>query len=168
MLVVSGNVSKNLLAHRQWRDRNRLCGAGWARRMIRFSDDDPGYLAWIAAHPNGFVLNVRRPPENHCVVLHRANCKSISNPTYEPNALTGRKHHKICASSEAEFKLAPKSEGWRDGTFSKRCGFCRPWTWEISDGRRASSLGEAPTKYDVGRVAFGWGGENDHRLSRGR
>ena len=29
--------------------------------MIRFSDDDPGYLSWIAEHPDGFVLNVRRP-----------------------------------------------------------------------------------------------------------
>ena len=31
--------------------------------MIRFKDDDLGYLAWIAAHPNGFVLNVRFPPD---------------------------------------------------------------------------------------------------------
>ena len=38
--------------------------------MIRFSDDDLGYLAWIAAHPDGFVLNVRYPPDPHCVVLH--------------------------------------------------------------------------------------------------
>ena len=74
--------------------------------MIRFSDDDLGYLAWIAAHPDGFVLNVRCPPDSHCVVLHRANCTSISNDTYEPNAFTGRKHHKICTTSEAELKLS--------------------------------------------------------------
>jgi hypothetical protein len=110
--------------------------------MIRFSDDDLGYLAWIAAHPDGFVLNVRAPPDNHWIVLHRANCKSISNDTYQPNALTGRKHHKICASSEAEF-IALKCEGWFGGTFSRRCGLCRPWTWEVSDGRDASA------KYDL-------------------
>lgn len=95
--------------------------------MIRFSDDDLGYLAWIAAHPDGFVLNVRCPPDPHCVVLHRANCTSISNDTYEPNAFTGRKHHKICTTSEAELKLAAKSEGRLDGTFSKRCGLCGRW-----------------------------------------
>src|SRR5271166_1884140 len=96
--------------------------------MIRFSGDDLGYLAWIAAHPDGFVLNVSCPPDPHCVVLHRANCKSISNQTYEPNAFTGRKHHKICASNEAELKFAAKGEGRLDGTFSKRCSLCGPWT----------------------------------------
>src|SRR5271166_4075951 len=96
--------------------------------MIRFSGDDLGYLAWIAAHPDGFVLNVSCPPDPHCVVLHRANCKSISNCTHEPNAFTGRKHHKICASSEAELKFAAEGEGRLDRTFSKRCGLCGPWT----------------------------------------
>ena len=102
------------------------CDGAW--RMIRFSEDDRGYLAWIAAHPDGFVLNVRCPSDSRCVVLHRANCTSISNDTYELNAFTGRKHHKICATSEAELKLAAKSEGRLDGTFSKRCGLCGPWT----------------------------------------
>jgi hypothetical protein len=96
--------------------------------MFRFSDDDLGYLAWTAAHPDGFVLNVRCPPDPRCVVLHRANCTSISNDTYEPNAFTGRKHHKICTTSEAELKLAAKSEGRLDGTFSNRCSLCGPWT----------------------------------------
>jgi hypothetical protein len=25
-----------------------------------FRDDDPGYLLWIASHPSGFVINIRR------------------------------------------------------------------------------------------------------------
>jgi hypothetical protein len=96
--------------------------------MIRFSDDDLGYLAWIAAYPDGFVLNVRCSPDPHCVVLHRANCTSISNDTHEPRAYTGRNHRKICATNEAELKLAAKDQGRSDGTFSKCCGLCRPWT----------------------------------------
>jgi hypothetical protein len=120
--------------------------------MIRFSDDDPGYLSWIAEHPDGFVLNVRRPADSRCVVLHRANCASISNDTYEPNAFTGRKHHKICATSEAELKLAAKSEGRLGGTFSKRCGLCGPWTSvesPMETARRpagAATLGEKITE----------------------
>jgi hypothetical protein len=94
--------------------------------VIHFRNDDLGYLTWMSAHPNGFVLNVRCPSDPHCVILHRANCKSISNDTYEPNAFTGRNHRKICATSEAELKLAANGEGRRDGTFSKRCGLCRP------------------------------------------
>ena len=94
--------------------------------MIRFKDDDLGYLAWIAAHPNGFVLNVRFPPDFYCVVLHRASCTSISNGTSAPGAYTGRNQRKICAASEAELKLAAKCEGRCDGTFWKRCGLCWP------------------------------------------
>jgi hypothetical protein len=30
--------------------------------MMRFENDDLGYLAWTTAHPEGFVLNVRRIP----------------------------------------------------------------------------------------------------------
>ncbi len=95
--------------------------------MIRFSDDDVSYLAWVAAHPDGFVLNVRHTPDRNYVVLHRASCKSISNDTHAPNAYTGRGYRKICATSVAELKLAAKSEGRSDGTFSKRCGLCRPY-----------------------------------------
>ena len=95
--------------------------------MIRFSNDDLGYLAWVGAHPDGFVLNVRRVPDRDRVaVLHRASCKSISNETYAPGAYTGRGYRKVCAITEAELNLAAKSEGRSDGTFSKRCGLCCP------------------------------------------
>ena len=97
--------------------------------MIHFSDDDLGYLAWIAAHPDGFVLNVSCPPDPHRVVLHRANCTSISNDTQAPRAYTGRNHRKICATSEAELKIAAKDEGLRDGTFWRHCDLCRAVTF---------------------------------------
>ena len=94
--------------------------------MIRFSDNDLGYLTWLAANPDGFVLNVSSSPGPQCVVLHRASCAAISNATHAPVAYTGRNHRKICASTEAELKLAAKAEGRGDGSFSKRCGLCRP------------------------------------------
>jgi hypothetical protein len=92
--------------------------------LIRFSDDDASYLAWVAAHPDGFVLNVRRSADPRYVVLHRAGCKTISNEPHSPGAYTGRGYRKICTLTEAELKPAAKSEGRSDGTFSKRCGFC--------------------------------------------
>ena len=92
--------------------------------MIRFSEDDVSYLAWTEAHPNGFVLNVSRTPDPDYVVLHRASCKSISTDKRAPGAYTGRGYRKICALSEGELRLAAKSEGRSDDTFSKRCGFC--------------------------------------------
>ncbi len=94
--------------------------------MIRFSDDDVSYLAWTAAHPDGFVLNVRRSPDPDYVILHRASCGSIANDKQAPGAFTGRGYRKVCAIAEAELKLAAKDEGRSDGSFSKRCGLCRP------------------------------------------
>jgi hypothetical protein len=94
--------------------------------MIHFSDDDMSYLAWIAAHPDGFDLNVRRKADPEYVILHRASCKSISNEKQAPDAFTGKSYRKICAELEAELQLASKREGRSDGTFSKRCSHCRP------------------------------------------
>ena len=57
-----------------------------------------------------------------CVVLHRASCAAISNATHAPVAYIGRNHSKICASTEAELKLAAKGIGRtpRDKT-QQRC-----------------------------------------------
>jgi hypothetical protein len=46
--------------------------------MQRFVDDDDGYLEWLAAHPDGFVINVERSPQTAYIVLHRASCRTIS------------------------------------------------------------------------------------------
>ena len=94
--------------------------------MIEFVGDDLSYLAWVVAHPGGYVLNVRRSPDPRYVILHRASCESISNETHAPGAYTGRGYRKVCMSSEAKLQVAAKREGRSDGTFSKRCGHCRP------------------------------------------
>ena len=87
--------------------------------MIEFIDDDLSYLAWVAAHPDSYVLNVRRLPDPRYVVLHRANCKSISNETHASGAYTARGYRKICMSSEAMLQAAAKREGRSVGTPSK-------------------------------------------------
>ncbi len=94
--------------------------------MIEFLDDDEGYFAWLAANSDGFVLNVPRLPKPSYVVLHRATCGSISSDKHVPGAYTERSYRKVCASSVAELQDAAKREGRGDGSFSKRCGLCRP------------------------------------------
>lgn len=46
--------------------------------MERFVDDDNGYLQWLAAHPDGFVLNAERRPAPGYLVLHRATCRTVN------------------------------------------------------------------------------------------
>jgi hypothetical protein len=38
---------------------------------LLFCDDDTGYLAWVAAEPDGFVLNHEVHPRPSYLVLHR-------------------------------------------------------------------------------------------------
>lgn len=41
--------------------------------IVSFIDDDPGYLAWITAHPDGYVLNCERAPSPRYLMLHLAS-----------------------------------------------------------------------------------------------
>jgi hypothetical protein len=97
-------------------DRPRVRSSGlWNQQHIK-ETHDPVFL-------NAFEKLI---DDRGYVVLHRANCKSISNATHAPDAFTGRSYRKICGVDETELKLAAQSEGRRDGTFSKRCALCRP------------------------------------------
>jgi hypothetical protein len=46
--------------------------------METYIDDDRGYLAWVEAHPSGYVLNTHRSPQPHYLRLHSAACTSIT------------------------------------------------------------------------------------------
>lgn len=93
--------------------------------IIEFVDDDAAYLAWLAGHPTGFVLNVRRKPDSTYVVLHRASCGTIAMAR-RSGAYTGGSYRKICSDQLAELRQAAVAEGRLDGSFSARCGHCDP------------------------------------------
>jgi hypothetical protein len=57
--------------------------------MRRFVDDDDSYLEWLAAHPEGFVINTERSPRAAYVMLHRSSCRTIgATPTRGANGPT--------------------------------------------------------------------------------
>ncbi len=43
----------------------------------RFSDDEPGYAAWLAAHPDGFVFNHFGGHHAAYNVIHQASCRHL-------------------------------------------------------------------------------------------
>ncbi|HEY0640683.1 MAG TPA: hypothetical protein VGD67_23890 [Pseudonocardiaceae bacterium] len=65
--------------------------------MQLFEDDDNGYVAWLAANPDGFVLNTERNPTRSYLKLHRASCRTIT-------------------------QLQRDATTWTTGVYVKRCG----------------------------------------------
>ena len=45
---------------------------------VEDNNGDGAYLAWLRANPAGYVLNTGRTHPPEYMVLHRANCPSIS------------------------------------------------------------------------------------------
>lgn len=70
--------------------------------MAVLFDDDLSYRDWLAGHPDGYVLNVRRNLAQGYAVLHSANCSHVNNNRYVHGAFTERGYRKVCATSVSE------------------------------------------------------------------
>ena len=99
---------------------------GGSGLMIKFENDDAAYLEWLAAHPGGYVVNVRRKASPDYIVLHRANCPHISRPPAVTGAYTERGYRKVCSEDQETLRKYARSEGRSDGSFSTECGQCKP------------------------------------------
>jgi hypothetical protein len=85
-----------------------------------FRDDDAGYLAWLDAHPDGYVINIERSHSATEARVHHAGCWTISGQNPRGGALTGS-YVKVCAERLAEL------EQWASDQVGKtipRCGTC--------------------------------------------
>jgi hypothetical protein len=85
-----------------------------------FRDDDTGYLAWLAAHPRGFVLNSNRSPRPDYLILHRATCRTISGKPTRGGPWTGP-YIKVCGDDPLEIAA------WAGATVGappRRCRVC--------------------------------------------
>jgi hypothetical protein len=91
-----------------------------------FTNNDRGYLAWLAANPGGFVLNTTRTCSPNYMVLHGAGCFSIGNYTRmaQPGGFTARQYIKICATTEKELRAWVRQHGRPDGSFTRVCLRC--------------------------------------------
>lgn len=45
--------------------------------MLKFLDDDGGYLRWLTLNADGFIVNADRKPTPAYLRLHRATCPMI-------------------------------------------------------------------------------------------
>jgi hypothetical protein len=84
------------------------------------------YRHWLQAHSTGLVLSSRRWIDPSYMVLHRATCHSISQPTgrMAKDPFTERGYIKICADSKEPLLAWITCHGGAD--FTKLCGRCAP------------------------------------------
>jgi len=68
-------------------------------RVVVFRGDDAGYLSWLTAHPDGFVLNIARALSVSDARLHHASCRTL--PRAGARALT-QAYVKVCSTSRAD------------------------------------------------------------------
>ncbi|ACU39306.1 hypothetical protein KCV87_28015 [Actinosynnema pretiosum subsp. pretiosum] len=47
--------------------------------MLEFNEDNGSYEWWIAANPDQFVINAEHSLNPATMILHRANCRSMSS-----------------------------------------------------------------------------------------
>jgi Family of unknown function (DUF6308) len=90
--------------------------------MERFVDDDAGYLAWLASHPHGYVLNAYPHVTSEYLVLHRAACRTVNRPLAVGRHWT-HLYGKACSDDCLQL------ESWaqqRTGKSVQPCGSCLP------------------------------------------
>ncbi len=100
--------------------------------VSEFRDDDAGYLAWLATHPNGYVINVARSHSATQARVHHAGCRNINGECPNGGAWTGP-YVKVCAEHLAEL------DQWavdQVGNPIAPCGTCHP----ASDSHSPSSI----------------------------
>ena len=106
-----------------------------------FRDDDAGYLAWVGAHPDGYVINIARSHNPAEARVHRAGCRWISGRSPRGRVWTGL-YVKVCAERLTEL------EQWamdRVGELIPPCGTChlaRPITTTRIERATAAPVSE--------------------------
>lgn len=90
--------------------------------FVEFRNDDGGYLAWIAEHPDGFVINVPCKYTAPYARVHHAGCRTISGRPARGGTWTGP-YVKVCSERIADLQHWVIGEV---GQFVAACGICRP------------------------------------------
>ena len=87
--------------------------------MHAFRRDEPGYRAWLQAHPDGYVVNSYATPSPDYLVLHSARCWTIRRNGVN---YTSGDYAKTCSESLEELRRWAQELGGE----LHPCGHCRP------------------------------------------
>jgi len=88
--------------------------------MQTFDNDDAGYLQWVNANPNGFVVNVPKQTGAAPDMLHRSSCQHITTP--QRTNYTTTHYKKICSVDKDDLI----TWGAKDSSNFQECKHCKP------------------------------------------
>lgn len=91
--------------------------------MYLFCDDDAGYLAWLQANVDGYVLNAERQPKASNQILHTSKCPTINGSPAHGEKWT-ELYVKVCSLDDSELLNWAKKE--TGVTELRRCKTCKP------------------------------------------
>jgi hypothetical protein len=98
-------------------------GSGSVPAIVQtFQDDEQGYLDWVDAHLNGYVLNCLRSRGRSGFKLHRASCRTIRGTPPRGGPWTGP-YIKVCSDSVSELGIWANKQV---GVPPSPCGICFP------------------------------------------
>jgi hypothetical protein len=105
-----------------------------------FRDDDRGYLSWVGANRDGFVINMRRNFNPIDARTHHASCRTITGENARGGPWTGL-YIKLCSVDVGEL------DEWaieHAGEPITRCRVCHPG-WQLSDRGTVPSTSQSKT-----------------------
>lgn len=73
-------------------------------QLVEFRNDDQGYVAWIEAHPDGFVVNTTRSHSRSYLKLHRATCRHVRVLQGGYSTWTSGEYVKACSPVRARLE----------------------------------------------------------------
>lgn len=88
--------------------------------IILFRDNEEGFLDWLRANAEGFVVNANRTPNAKYLILHRSSCWCISRPLKNGEKWTVS-FIKVCANDSQSLHIWARDEV---GGVLHRCGIC--------------------------------------------
>jgi glycosyltransferase involved in cell wall biosynthesis len=109
------HVEQNLA----WAHQQRTYLNWYLRGVQHFVDNDLDYLDWLSRHPDSFVIDTTRRPSSSHLMLHRANCSTISRLQGETRMLTTGDYSKLCGG-RGELEAYAR----RLGGTAQLCGYC--------------------------------------------
>jgi hypothetical protein len=90
---------------------------------VEFRNDDAGYINWINAHVDGFVVNTTPGHSRTYLKLHRASCKFVSVLQSGYSTWTAGQYIKVCSNDRSTLESWARDEV--GGQLQDRC-YCRP------------------------------------------